>query len=118
MSVWGWIDCQLIALRKIRLHIHVHLANVLMRKFASLEIKENKALEQVIVKDEVDIKVLGLRADALLAGDERKAFAQLEQEGLEIINQGMLQVGFQELSRAGQSQEFQHDRIADELARR
>ena len=42
----------------IKTHIHVHLANVFMRQFASLEIKENKALEQVIVKDEVDIKVL------------------------------------------------------------
>jgi hypothetical protein len=71
----------------VEAHIHVHLADVLVGEFAGLEVKEDEALEQVVIENKVDIEILGLGAEALLAGDEGEALAQFQEECLEIINQ-------------------------------
>ena len=53
--------------------ISVHLADILMRQLAGLEIDQHEALEQVVAKDEVHVEVLVLEAHALLPGDEGEA---------------------------------------------
>ena len=100
----------------VQADIHVDLADVLMGEFVRRQVEKDETLEQVVVEDEVDVEVLRLGADSLLAGDEREALAQFEEEGLQIVQQGVLQTRFQQFARAGQAEEFQQDRIADELA--
>ena len=63
-------------------HVHVHLANILMGEFSGFQVKEAEAFEQVVVEHQVNVEGLGFGADAHLAGDEGKAFAQLQQKSL------------------------------------
>jgi hypothetical protein len=55
--------------------VHIHLPDVLVGELAGLEVNQDKAFQEVVVKDEVDIKVLGLGADTVLPPDEGKAAA-------------------------------------------
>jgi hypothetical protein len=82
------------ALIVIHPHIHVHLADVLIGEFTGLEIEDDAALEEVIVEDEIDVEVLGIGADALLASDEGEALAQFQQEGLQVIDEGLFEAAF------------------------
>lgn len=59
----------------VHAHVHVHLPYVLMGQLAAFEIKNDKALQQVIVEHQVNIEVFALCADPLLPGDESEAFA-------------------------------------------
>ena len=61
----------------VHANVHVHLSDVLVGELARLEIEEDEALEQVVVEDEIDVKVFGLGADALLPSDKGEALAQL-----------------------------------------
>ena len=57
-------------------HIHAHLADVLMAKFAGFHVKQHKTLEQLVVKHQVNVEVLSLGADAMLPRHKCKALAQ------------------------------------------
>jgi len=65
--------------------IHIHLADVLVCEFLCLEVEEHEAFEQVIVEHQVKVEVTRLGADALLASDEGKVFAQFQEKGLEVV---------------------------------
>jgi hypothetical protein len=65
----------------IHTHIHVHLADILMGQLSGFQIEEHEALEQVVVKDQVKVKILRLRADPLLASDEGESFAVTAKAG-------------------------------------
>ena len=56
-------------------HVAVHLADILMRQLAGLEIDQHEAFEQEVVKDEAHVEVLVLEPETLLASDEGEAFA-------------------------------------------
>ena len=62
------------------------MANVLMTQLAPLEIENDEALEQVIIKYQVDIEIAAIGTDALLAGDKGEALAQFQQEGLKLAH--------------------------------
>ena len=49
-----------------------------MRQLGGLEVDQDEAFEQVVIKDQSDEEVLGLGADPLLMGDEGEAFAQYQ----------------------------------------
>ncbi len=66
----------------IHAHIHVHLPDVLMLQFPGFEVEEDKAFQDIIVENQIQVEVFGLRTDALLPRHKRKALAQFKQEGL------------------------------------
>ncbi len=72
-------------------HVHIHLPYVLMAQLAGFQVDQNKTLEQVIIEHQVDIEVVGFAADAELPPDEGQTLAHLQQELLEIADDG----GFQ-----------------------
>jgi len=87
-----------------------------VREIIGLEVKDDEALEQIIVEHEINVKVLRVRAHPHLPSDKSKALAQLKQESLQVVNQALLQSGFQEAARFRQAQELQQYWITHELA--
>ncbi len=78
-----------------------------MRELPGLQIEQHETLQHVMIKDQIDVKILRFRADPLLPGDEGKTFPQLQQERLQIPDQRVLQARFQKLARVRQPQKLQ-----------
>ena len=66
----------------------------LVRQLAHLQVHQHNALEQVVVKNQVDKTVFALHPQVFLPCDKGKAFAQLQQKGLQLVQQALLQVFF------------------------
>jgi len=92
-------------------HVHLHLAEVLVRERAELEIDEHEAAEQAVVEDEVDVEVIALERHALLPRDEAEAFAQLKEERLEAIDDGLLEVALAPVRPLVEVEEFEHEGV-------
>ena len=85
--------------------IELELAKVLMGEFANLQIKQHITLEHGMVKDQIDVEMVAVEGEALLAGDKGKALAQFEQEGLQLAEEGGFQLRLDQLGgRAGFSE--------------
>ncbi len=65
-----------------------------MRELADFQINQNKRAQQTVVENEVNVKMVAVNRDALLAGDERKAFAEFQQKFLQMVEQGLFDIGF------------------------
>lgn len=96
-------------------YVHVHLPDILMGDFRGLEINEQKGFQHVVVEDEVYVEVSDICAYMLLACDECVAFAEFEQEFLDMGQYGAFEVGFRKVDVARKPEEFGHDGILDEL---
>ncbi len=59
-------------------YVHVHLAYVLMGYFSSFEIEQHKALQQVVIKYQIDVEVAGFGTNAKLPAHEGEAFAKFD----------------------------------------
>jgi hypothetical protein len=64
-----------------------------MRELVELEVDDDVATEEAVVEDEIHEVVVLIEGEAFLAGLEEKAFAQFEEEVLEAIDDGLLEVG-------------------------
>jgi hypothetical protein len=73
-------------------HVHLHLAEILVRQLAELEVDEHEAAEQTIVKDEVDVEVVAVDGDSLLPRDKTEPLAELQQEAFDAIDDGPLEI--------------------------
>ena len=62
--------------------VKLKLSQVLVRQLANLEIDQHKALENGVVKNQVDIEMIAINRDPLLASDERETFAKFQKECL------------------------------------
>ena len=69
-----------------------------------------------MVEYQIDIKVVTVEGDPLLAGHEGKSLTQLQQESLQVIDQGLFQIGLYELGGSGQTEEFHDDRVLENIA--
>lgn len=68
-----------------------------------------------MIEDEVDVEVVAVEREALLTGDEGETFAEFEEEGLELIEEGLLDIGFDEAVRLRQSNKFHDDGIFEDV---
>ncbi len=75
-------------------HIHVHLPNVSMAEFVRLQVDEDKALEEIVVEDQIDVEVGGLGANAKLAAHEREAFAKFHEKVAQAGDEGIFELAF------------------------
>jgi hypothetical protein len=64
------------------------LAAVLVAEFGGFEVEDDKALEEIVVEDEIEVEVARFGADPHLAGEEGKAVPHFEQESLELGDDG------------------------------
>ncbi len=65
-----------------------------MGEFAHLEVDEHEALEQVIVENQIHEKRVGVGPNVLLAGHKGEAFAEFEQEFLQVIQKTLFEFPF------------------------
>ena len=89
----GGVFVRELHLAVVVVHIHLHLAEVLMGELVELEVDEDVAAEEAVVEDEIDKVVVFIEGEASLAGFEEEALAHLEKEVLEAIDDGLLEVG-------------------------
>jgi len=94
-----------------------HLADILVSQFADFQVDQLETLEQEVVKDEIDIKVLILKANPLLAGDEAEALAEFQKECLKIVDDRLFDGRFAQGWVILQIQELQNVWIADKKPR-
>ena len=91
----------------IEADVAVHLADVLVGELADLVIDEDEAFQEVVVEDEIDKELVAFEAEEFLAGNEAEAAPKFEEEGLEVIHDGLLEGGLAEARGAGDAEEFQ-----------
>lgn len=73
------------------------------------------AAQDAVIEDEIEVVMLVAHRDALLASLEAEARAEFEQEGLKVVEQRLLQVGFQIVRFLGEPREFEHIGVADQI---
>ena len=95
--------------------IHVHLADVVVLEVVDLQIDEDKAAQDAMVKDEIDPVMGVVESDAVLPTDEGKTFAKFEEEGLEVIAEAGFQIRLRNLVRLGDFQELEDVGIAEQV---
>ena len=86
-----------------------------MGELADFEVNQDVAFQHGMVKNEVDVEMITVERDPFLPGDEGETFAEFQQEGLQVVDEGLLQIGFHETMRFGQSEEFDDDRIFEHI---
>lgn len=96
--------------------VHVHLANVGMGQAAQLQVDDDQAAELTMEEQQID-PIPGLvDAHPALPSDEGEAFTQFQQEVLQPLDQGCLQIGFRIL--VLEVEERQHKRVFDRIVGR
>ena len=96
-------------------HIHIHLSDVLMSHAGCFQVDEAETLEDIIVEDEVDVVVLFLSVDVLLAGDESEALAEFHHELLQVGNNGALKGILSKFAARLQTEKFGNNGVLDEF---
>ena len=65
-----------------------------MGQLARFEIEQDETLEQVVVKDQINVEVFGFRTDAVLSRNKRETSPKFQQECLQIVQQSSLEIRF------------------------
>src|SRR5207248_6305699 len=73
-------------------HVHLHLPEVLVNELSELQVHEHERSKQSVVEHEVDVKVIAVERDALLARDEAEALPELEKKFLKPLDDRALEV--------------------------
>ena len=98
-------------------HVHLHLAQVLMGEFTELEIDEHVTAKKAVVENQVHEEMLFIESEAALPGLEEKAFAEFEQESLDLADDGGFEVGFGKTSQLVEAEKFEHQGFLEQVLR-
>lgn len=90
------------------------LVNV--RELPSLEVEQDVTAQQAVVEDKVDAEVVVVEGEPLLPCLEREALAQLQEERLQLIDDGGLEVVLGVLGPLVEPEELQHQRVLHEVS--
>ncbi len=74
-------------------------------------------LTTAVVEHEIDEEMLAVKGEPLLPGLEQEAFAQFQQESLDLVDDGPFQVGFGIAGLFGRAEELQDQRLLEEVQR-
>jgi len=80
-------------------------------ELSDLEINKDVALQDRVVKDEIDVKVITFESEALLAGEEGEAGAKFEEEALELGGEGVFEIGLDQSRRFREAKKLDHEGI-------
>jgi len=98
--------------------VELKLAEIAVRELADLKIEQDVAFQDDVIKHEIDVEVIALERESLLPGDEGKAFSEFQEEGLQLIQQRLLDIRLGEAVRFRQAEKFDNDRIFEYIGRR
>lgn len=74
--------------------VEIDLAGIARLEGAGLEFDHDIAPELEMVEKEVEVEILVANLEMHLASDKRKAGSQLQKELLDVVNEGLLDLGF------------------------
>ncbi len=97
--------------------VHLHLAEVLMRELANLEVDEHVGSQQPVIEDKIDEEVLFVEGEPLLPGLKEKALAQFEQELFDVGDDGRLQIGLGVAGLFLNAEKLQHVGVFEQVLR-
>ena len=63
-----------------------------MRKFPRFQIDKDKAFEDIIIKDQINIKVLIVKRNAMLPSNEREPSSKFQQKFLQMVYQRLFKI--------------------------
>jgi hypothetical protein len=111
---WGVVTLGVFFVRKVP-HVHVHLSNVVVLNLVDFQVDQHEAAQDAVVKNQVHFVMRVADRDPVLPANEGEAFAQLEQELLQVIAEQGFEVGFGNLVRFWNFQEFKDVRFAHQV---
>lgn len=88
-----------------------------MRQFVNLQIYEHVTLDQAVVEDEIHVEVVLIESESLLTSLEQEALSHLQQEGLHLVDDGILQFGLRICGIRLQPEKLEGDGILDDVGR-
>jgi len=95
--------------------VEIHLPGVAVPEGTNFEVDEQVAAENPVVENEVEVVVFVADGDAPLPGLETKAGSEFQEEGLEMIEQGLFQIGLPIMRALGEAGELQNVGVANEV---
>src|ERR1035437_740101 len=98
-------------------HVHLHLPQVLMGDLAEFQIDQHIAAQQAVVENQIHEEVVFVEGEPPLPRLEEEAFAHLQQETLDLADDGGFQVGLGILAALVQAKELQYQRFLEQVAR-
>ena len=72
--------------------IEIHLSNIFMLNLTNLQIDKNKAFQDTMIKNEIDLIRSACNNDFLLSADIGKALSEFKEELAQIINKSFFQI--------------------------
>ena len=78
----------------IIIHIHLQLADILMRQFVRLDFDNNEALQQAVIENKIGKEVITIEMQALLPRDKGKTVAEFQQKILQMADNRAFQIFF------------------------
>ena len=84
-----------------------------MTEAVNLQVNDDMAFQDAVIKDEVCLEVVLIHQDAALPGFKAEPLAHLEQEVLQVVQYLVLQFALSENVLMLQSEEFQCQRVVD-----
>ena len=98
-------------------HVHLHLAQVLVGELAELQVEQDIAAQEAVVENQVHEEVIFVEGEALLARLEEEAFAQFEEETLDLADDGGFEIGLGIAGALLQAEELQDQGFLEQVAR-
>ena len=97
--------------------VEIHLADVVVLDFFELQIDQNKTAENAVVENQIDAVVGVIDRYPILPTDKGEAFAEFQQEWLEVVANAGLELGFVDRVGLRDFEELEDERIAEEVGR-
>jgi hypothetical protein len=68
-------------------HVELELAEILVNQRPDLEVDDDEALEDGVIENQIDVEMIPVERNAVLARDERETASQFEEKRLQIIEE-------------------------------
>lgn len=99
----------------VHTNIHIHLSYVLMGDFAGFQIHQHKAFEDIVIEHEVDVVVLFLCVDMLLAGYKSISLVQLHEKFLNVRDDAAFKLALGKICTTRKPQKLRNHWVLDEF---
>ena len=98
-------------------HVQLHLPQVAMGQLANLQVDHHVALELDVVENQVGVKMVSIQRQPPLPPHKGKTTAQLQQKGLQLVDQRFFNARLHQTVRFWQVQKLQHVGVFDHIVR-
>ena len=85
----------------------IHLADVAVFDIIELEVNQNKAAQNTVIKNQINMIVCIVDGNAVLTTDKGKTLAQFQQKGLKMVAEQRFELGFRHLMGFGDFEKFE-----------